>query len=153
LSRVPPGRLPSFAADAVEGIGAMVGWTVGKVVGRFLSWVHSLGEVSQLLLRNPELFMQQVVRVGISSLPLILVISVFIGAVTAIQAKYQFRGLIPDTYLGTAICKFVIIESGPVITALVLAGRVGSAIAAEIGTMKEKEELDALVVLGSWPAS
>jgi phospholipid/cholesterol/gamma-HCH transport system permease protein len=64
-----------------------------------------------------------------------------------VQAAYQFRGFVPSNYLGTAVCKLVIIESGPVLTALVLAGRVGSAIAAEIGTMKEKEELDAMTVL------
>jgi phospholipid/cholesterol/gamma-HCH transport system permease protein len=93
------------------------------------------------------MLMQQMWRMGVDSLPLILVISVFIGAVTAIQADYQFRGLIPANYLGTAVGKFVVIESGPVLTALVLAGRLGSAIAAEIGTMKEKEELDAMTVL------
>ncbi len=91
--------------------------------------------------------MQQMTRMGVSSLPLVAVVSVFIGAVTAIQAHYQFRGLVPDTYLGTAVCKFVIIESGPVLTALVLAGRIGSSIAAEVGSMKEKEELDAMTVL------
>ena len=117
----------------------------------------TVGEVFVLILRifsrfpyvfkNPSLTMQQFVRIGTSSLPLIIVISFFIGAVTAIQANYQFRGFVPATYLGTAVCKFVVIESGPVLTALVLAGRVGSAIAAEIGTMKEKEELDAMTVL------
>jgi phospholipid/cholesterol/gamma-HCH transport system permease protein len=89
----------------------------------------------------------QIIRIGTSSLPLVIVISFFIGAVSAVQAQYQFRGFVPASYLGTAVCKLVIIESGPVLTALVLAGRVGSAIAAEIGTMKEKEELDAMTVL------
>ena len=119
--------------------------------------LERLGETSRLLAKlirrlplaakNPRLLAQQTWRMGVSSLPLVTVISVFIGAVTAIQAHYQFRGFIPDTYLGTAVCKFVIIESGPVLTALVLAGRIGSAIAAEMGTMKEKEELDAMAVL------
>ena len=100
-----------------------------------------------LVIRNPRLLVEQTIRMGVSSLVLVLVISIFIGAVTAIQAHYQFRGFIPDSYLGTAVCKFVIIESGPVLTALVLAGRIGSAIAAEVGSMKEKEELDAMTVL------
>lgn len=143
--------------EFVESVGRLVSAIGGFLLLQSLRLITRTGEVTSLLLRilgrlpwvirNPGLFIQQVVRVGVSSLPLIAVISVFIGAVTAIQANYQFRGLIPDTYLGTAVCKFVIIESGPVITALVLAGRVGSAIAAEIGTMKEKEELDAMVVL------
>ncbi len=103
------------------------------------------------VVKNPSLTIQQLVRIGTSSLPLIIVISFFIGAVTAIQAAYQFRGFVPSTYIGTAVCKLVLIESGPVLTALVLAGRVGSAIAAEIGTMKEKEELDAMTVLNLDP--
>ncbi|HAO98690.1 MAG TPA: ABC transporter permease [Fibrobacteres bacterium] len=119
--------------------------------------LEELGEISALFwglvrrfplaFKNPDLLIQQMMRMGVSSLPLVLVISVFIGAVTAIQAHYQFRSLVPDIYLGTAVCKFVIVESGPVLTALVLAGRVGSAIAAEVGSMKEKEELDAMAVL------
>ncbi len=149
-------RMP-FALEIVASIGAWINGGLRLLVGFILSRVEKFGEVIRLFLsivsrlpwvvRNPELFVQQLVRVGLSSLSLIIVISVFIGAVTAIQANYQFRGLIPDTYLGTAVCKFVIIESGPVLSALVLAGRIGSAIAAEIGTMKEKEELDAMVVL------
>lgn len=101
--------------------------------------------------RDRALLAAQVIRIGIASLPLVVVISLFIGAVTAVQVRYQFHGLIPDTYIGTAVAKFVIIESAPVLTALVLAGRVGAAIAAEVAAMKEKEELDALVVLGLDP--
>jgi phospholipid/cholesterol/gamma-HCH transport system permease protein len=97
--------------------------------------------------RDRELLITQIVRMGVTSLPLVLVVSVFIGAVTAVQARYQFHGLIPDNFLGTAVAKFVIIESGPVLTALVLAVRVGASIAAEIAAMKEKEELDAMTVL------
>jgi phospholipid/cholesterol/gamma-HCH transport system permease protein len=97
--------------------------------------------------RDRRLLIAQIVRTGVTSLPLVLVISVFIGAVTAVQAQYQFHGLIPSNYLGTAVAKFVIIESGPVLTALVLAGRVGASIAAEIAAMKEKEELDAMTAL------
>jgi phospholipid/cholesterol/gamma-HCH transport system permease protein len=123
------------AADGVGQVGAVFSLS-GSILAR-----------APLVIKNPSLTLQQLIRIGISSLPLVIVISVFIGAVTAIQADYQFRGFVPDTYLGTAVCKFVIIESGPVLTALVLAGRVGSAIAAEIGTMKEKEELDAMTVL------
>jgi phospholipid/cholesterol/gamma-HCH transport system permease protein len=119
--------------------------------------VAQIGEVIMLLLRilrrapwffvNPSLTVEQFIRIGVASLPLVMVISFFIGAVSAVQAEYQFRGFVPANYLGTAVCKLVVIESGPVLTALVLAGRVGSAIAAQIGTMKEKEELDAMTVL------
>jgi phospholipid/cholesterol/gamma-HCH transport system permease protein len=155
----PPSPMPSkgLVVDWIESVGAIATGGTLWLWNYAVNLVSNVGEVVQLfgrilkrfpwVFRNPELFIQQVVRIGTSSLSLIIVISVFIGAVTAIQANYQFRGLIPDTYLGTAVCKFVIIESGPVLTALVLAGRIGSAIAAEIGSMKEKEELDAMVVL------
>ena len=136
--------------EQATGLGRAAGMRAGELVQqtgeicilavRILSRLH-------LVVLNPSLTLQQFIRIGVSSLPLIIVISFFIGAVTCIQANYQFRGFVPATYLGTAVCKFVIIESGPVLTALVLAGRVGSAIAAEIGTMKEKEELDAMAVL------
>ena len=120
---------------------------VGEVVSLILQIVARFPYV----VKNPALTLQQMIRIGTSSLPLIMVISFFIGAVTAIQAAYQFRGFVPSTYIGTAVCKLVLIESGPVLTALVLAGRIGSAIAAEIGTMKEKEELDAMTVLNLDP--
>jgi phospholipid/cholesterol/gamma-HCH transport system permease protein len=149
-------RTPLWAA-ILEGIGGQARRLGQDAFAWAASGVGAVGEVciltgrilrrAPLALKNPGLTFQQLIRIGITSLPLILVISVFIGAVTALQANYQFRGFVPDTYIGTAVCKFVIIESGPVLTALVLAGRVGSAIAAEIGTMKEKEELDAMTVL------
>lgn len=115
-----------------------------------LLWISLLRRLPHVR-HDGRLLVAQILRTGVVSLPLVLVVSVFIGAVTAVQARYQFRGFIPDNYLGTAISKFVIIESGPVLTALVLAGRVGASIAAEIATMKEKEELDAMTVLGLDP--
>lgn len=152
-----PTRRPPLWAVFLDAIGTQFLRFKDGVASRAAEYAAQTGEVCTLVARiasraplaikNPSLTGQQLIRIGITSLPLIVVISVFIGAVTAIQADYQFRGFVPATYLGTAVCKFVIIESGPVLTALVLAGRVGSAIAAEIGTMKEKEELDAMTVL------
>jgi phospholipid/cholesterol/gamma-HCH transport system permease protein len=71
--------------------------------------------------------------------------------VAAVQAKFQFRNFVPDKFVGTAAIKMIIIELGPVLTGLVLAGRVGSALAAEIASMKEKEEIDAMKILGLDP--
>jgi phospholipid/cholesterol/gamma-HCH transport system permease protein len=100
-----------------------------------------------LLFKNPELTLKQCIGIGISSLPLVFVTSLFSGMVAAVQAAYQFRNFVPDKFIGTAVCKMVIIELSPVLMGLVMAGRVGSALAAEIGSMKEKEELDAMSVL------
>jgi phospholipid/cholesterol/gamma-HCH transport system permease protein len=138
--------LGSFALRAWAGIWASASAKVAQL-GEICLLAFRIVTRLHFFFRNPAITFQQIIRIGVSSLPLIIVISFFIGAVTAIQANYQFRGFVPANYLGLAVCKFVIIESGPVLSALVLAGRVGSAIAAEIGTMKEKEELDAMAVL------
>jgi phospholipid/cholesterol/gamma-HCH transport system permease protein len=70
---------------------------------------------------------------------------VFVGAVSAWQAAYQFKFIgAPLRYLGAAVGKAVVIELSPVLTALVVAGRVGAGIAAELGTMRVTEQIDAL---------
>jgi phospholipid/cholesterol/gamma-HCH transport system permease protein len=125
--------------------------TIPEDIGRASRLWFALLQRLHHVLRDRALVTAQVIRLGISSSPLVIIISLFIGAVTAVQVRYQFHGLIPDTYIGTAVAKFVIIESAPVLTALVLAGRVGAAIAAEIAAMKEKEELQAYEVLGLDP--
>jgi phospholipid/cholesterol/gamma-HCH transport system permease protein len=137
------------------------GYVVNTGIGSFLKIVSAgilnLGQLVvlfvQIVLRfplvfkNPGITLQQVMNVGVSSIPLIFVASIFTGAVTAESAEYQFRNFIPDRYIGTGVCLSVILELGPVLTGLVLAGRSSSAISAEIGSMKEKEELDAMQVL------
>jgi len=104
-----------------------------------------------LVYKNPDITLQQVMNVGVSSIPLIFVAAIFTGAVTAESAEYQFRDFIPDRYIGTGVCLSIILELGPVLTGLVLAGRTSSAISAEIGSMMEKEELDAMHVLNLAP--
>ena len=101
--------------------------------------------------REKKLVADQMLRVGIGSLPLVLVTSVFTGGVSAVQAAYQFQDYVPMRYLGTVIGKSVVIELGPVLTALVVGGRVGASIAAELGTMKVTEQIDALETLAIDP--
>src|SRR5207247_5004088 len=84
-------------------------------------------------------------------MPLTVVVALFTGALAAVQASYQFRDYVPMIYLGTVIGKFVLIELGPVLTALVVGGRVGAAIAAELGTMRVTEQIDALETLAIPP--
>ncbi len=91
-----------------------------------------------------KLTVEQMVRVGINSLPMVIYISVFAGMVTSVQAAYQFREYIPLYLVGSVVGKSVILELGPILPALVLAGRVGATIAAELGTMKVTEQIDAL---------
>jgi len=89
----------------------------------------------------------QMFQIGITSLPLVGFISLFSGAVAAWQAAYNFADYIPLRYVGSAVGKSVMLELGPVLTAIVVAGRVGAAMAAELGTMAVTEQLDAMKVL------
>jgi len=94
--------------------------------------------------RSLHLVAEQMRRIGVESLPLVIITSIFTGAVTAVQAAYQLKDFVPKLYLGTAIYKSVVIELGPVLTALVVGGRVSASIAAERGTMRVTGQIDAL---------
>lgn len=93
----------------------------------------------------------QMEQIGIGSIPLVLVTSLFVGAVAAVQAAYQFQDYVPMRFLGTVVGKSVILELGPVLTALVVGGRVSASIAAELGTMKVTEQIDAMEILAIDP--
>jgi phospholipid/cholesterol/gamma-HCH transport system permease protein len=133
------------------------------VIGRkALNFIARLGSTCILLLksiyhfkdipRSFNLILEQCFFIGNKSLPLVIIISIFIGAVSAWQAAYQFKFIgAPLRYLGNAVGKAVIIELAPVLTALVIAGRVGAGIAAEMGTMKVTEQIDALESMGISP--
>lgn len=93
--------------------------------------------------------MRQMNDIGVGSLIIICLISVFIGAVTAVQFAYQLQSsFIPKYYIGYIVRDTTIIEMAPMITCLVLAGKVGSNIAAEIGGMRQKEHIDAMEIMG-----
>ncbi len=92
-------------------------------------------------------------NIGAGSLFIVLLVSGFAGAVTALQTGYQFTGNIPYYVAGSLIVESVVLELAPVLTALVLAGRIGARYAAELGTMRVTEQIDALETLGRSPAS
>lgn len=96
---------------------------------------------------------EQCQSVGYGSLMIVLLISGFAGAVTSLQAGYQFTGSVPLYVMGTVIAESIILELGPVMTGLVLAGRIGARYAAELGTMRVTEQIDALESLGRNPVS
>jgi len=91
-----------------------------------------------------HLIVTQMYSIGVKSVWLIAITSVFTGGVSAWQAAYQFKNYVPIRYLGGAVGKAVLIELAPVLTALVIAGRVGAGIAAELGSMKVTEQIDAM---------
>ncbi len=101
--------------------------------------------------KNRSLVTEQMMEIGVRSIPLVMFVGIFAGAVTSVQTAYQLQGYISMNYLGAATSIALFIELGPVLTALVAAGRVGASIAAEIGTMKVTEQIDALEALAIDP--
>src|SRR5439155_6972056 len=103
-------------------------------------------------MRSRRLILDQMVRMGTDSMPLVTIVSVFTGAVAAWQAAYQLRGWAPISWLSAVVGRSVVIELGPVLTSIVVAGRVGAAMAAELGSMRVTEQIDALEAMGISPA-
>ena len=95
----------------------------------------------------------QMRRLGVDSVPIALFIATFTGIVLALLSKYIFTGAVPLYFVGALVGKTVMMELGPVLTGLALAGRVGANIAAELGTMKVTEQVDALETLAYNPGS
>ncbi len=93
--------------------------------------------------------MRQMVSLGVGSLVIVFIISVFMGAVTTVQTAYQLvSGFIPRSIIGSIVSDSSILELAPTITSLVLAGKIGSNMASEIGTMRVTEQIDALEIMG-----
>ena len=90
---------------------------------------------------------------GIQSLPLVIVTAALSGVATSQQGGYQFTGSVPLYVLGSVVAEGVILELGPVLTAIVIIGRVGARITAELGTMEVSEQIDALYSLGRDPVA
>ena len=101
-------------------------------------------------LRRP-MVLYELWKVGVQSWLIVSLSALFIGMVLAFQSAYQMQKLAAEMYIATLVSLSVVREIGPVITALIVAGRVGSAIAAELGTMKVTEQIDALVTLAVDP--
>ena len=114
-----------------------------KTLRSFSTWHLYLG-----------LLPEHMVKLGISTIPIVIVTGLFSGMVTSVQTAYQLEsGFIPDSYVGGIVGVTVLMELSPMITALVMTGRVGASIAAEIGTMRVSEQIDALETLSFDPVS
>jgi phospholipid/cholesterol/gamma-HCH transport system permease protein len=135
-----------------------------RQLGRFISYyVTDMGEMIFLFLgihrwmfRKPldgKLILQQMVRIGVQSIPVALTTALFTGMVLALQSGYTLETKIKGVsqFLGSVVSLALVRELGPVLTAMVIAGRMGSAVAAEIGTMKVTEQIDALNTLAANP--
>ncbi|MFH1995870.1 MAG: ABC transporter permease [Candidatus Omnitrophota bacterium] len=94
---------------------------------------------------------EQMNFIGVNSLPIVSLISLFIGMVLALQSAYQMQRMSAEMYIASLVALSVTREIGPVLTALIVAGRVGASITAELGTMKVTEQIDALETLATNP--
>ncbi len=120
---------------------------VGRFSAMLLSIFRTLPQVGEYIKQTPE----QMVNIGNRSLPIVMVTATFSGMVASVQTAYQITGFVPLYAVGSVVGESMILELGPVVTALVLAGRVGATIAAELGSMRVTEQIDALESLAINP--
>jgi phospholipid/cholesterol/gamma-HCH transport system permease protein len=131
--------LGHWATSRVEGLGS---------TGRFMhQTVKAVPDVRTWV----PLFSTHAVTLGVQSMPIAIYIAVFTGIVLALLASYSFTGAVPLYFVGTLVEKTITMELAPVLTGLALAGRVGANIAAELGTMRVTEQIDALETLAYDP--
>jgi len=141
-------------------IQAVSDW-IADLGGLVLNWVVGIGDISEFFFRTLSWIVRRMPRsdtllpnfyqIGVLSLPVVALTGTFIGMVLAVQSHSQFRLLHLETRLGAVINMSLVRELGPVLAATMLAGRVGSAMAAELGTMRVTEQIDALSSMGANP--
>ena len=128
---------------------------------RFVGFIKYAGGLSVLMsqtlfwipmppLRRKQV-LEQMARIGVDSLPIVSMISLFTGMVLALQSAYQMQKMSAEMYIASLVALSMTRELGPVLTALIVAGRVGASITAELGTMKVTEQIDALETLATNP--
>lgn len=156
VNQLPSGAR-SFGARFIDGI---LGW-ISSLGGLLIDQVAGLGDIALfsartlrwLVTRRPRqgTLLPSFYQIGVLSLPVVALTGTFIGMVLAEQSYAQFRFFHLETRLGGVINISLLRELGPVLAATMLAGRVGSAMAAELGTMRVTEQIDALASMGANP--
>jgi len=134
---------------------------LAKLGEDFVSFFHYIGGVSILFkdtllacLNFPlekQRILDQMNKIGVNSFPIVFLTSMFTGMVLAFQSAYQLKMISAQIYVASLVALSLTRELAPVLTALVVAGRVGASIAAELGTMKVTEQIDALESLATSP--
>jgi phospholipid/cholesterol/gamma-HCH transport system permease protein len=133
---------------------------IGRACLGFLDEAGSLalllGQTLVWVVRPPfrvrSLF-EQMAFVGVNSLPIVMITAIFTGAVLALQTMTGFKRFNAQDLVGTIVALSICRELGPVLTGLIVSGRVGSGMAAELGTMKVTEQIDALETLATDPVN
>src|SRR5436190_11376762 len=117
--------------------------------GRYLIMLRGMFTKPENIKMYWKEFMSQCVDIGIGSLGIVSIISVFIGAVSAVQTAYQLTTpYIPKSTIAQIVRDTVILEFAPTLVCIVLAGVIGSKIASELGNMRVSEQIDALEIMG-----
>jgi phospholipid/cholesterol/gamma-HCH transport system permease protein len=131
----------------------MTGWPA-RFLARIGQRGYFLRDIGRAF-KDPGTFLPETMRqmrnIGVDSLPLAAIVAAFIGAVTAFQTRYQLFGGVQLSVVGLISRQSIVLELGPLLTGLVLTGRVGARITAEIGTMRVTEQIDALETLAYDP--
>ncbi len=123
--------------------------SIVRDIGRFLLMLKGMFTRPENGKMYWKEFMHQCADIGIGSLGIVAIISVFIGAVSTLQTAYQLlTPLIPKSTIAQIVRDTVILEFAPTLTCIVLAGVVGSKIASELGNMRVSEQIDALEIMG-----
>ncbi len=140
---------------AVEDLGRTVSTSVAAFgdfsifCGRVFGWVFRGG----FRWKNIRLLLPQFYEIGVKSVPVVAIVGGFIGMVMTVETYQQFKSIGQEARLGSVITLSVLKQIGPVLAAVMIAGRVGGSLTAELGTMNVTEQLDALRVMGSDPIS
>lgn len=158
LAASPQGEpVPAPRGGPLRALGNWVS-DLGELV---IDWIAAIGDVAIFALRTMQWLFTRLPRretllpafyqIGVLSLPVVALTGTFIGMVLAVQSYAQFRIMHLETRLGAVINMSLVRELGPVLAATMLAGRVGSSMAAELGTMRVTEQIDALSSMGANP--
>jgi phospholipid/cholesterol/gamma-HCH transport system permease protein len=118
-------------------------------IGRYVLMVRRSMAKPEKAVMNWKETLRQMFNIGVGSLIIILLISFFIGAVSAFQFAYNLsQSMVPMYYVGYVVKETMILELAPTVSCLILAGKVGSNLASELGTMRLTEQIDALEIMG-----
>ncbi|HWR98544.1 MAG TPA: ABC transporter permease [Candidatus Methanoperedens sp.] len=136
----------------LERIGVRVAGFLDEAGRLMLLFLHTLVWCFRPPYR-PRSVVQQMAGVGVSSLPIVMITAIFTGAVLALQTTTGFKRFNAQDLVGTIVALSICRELGPVLTGLIVSGRVGSGMAAELGTMRVTEQIDALETLATDPVN
>jgi len=120
-------------------------------IGDFATFFFHSIFIDWQIARSKQRILNQLYEVGVSSLPIVIITASFVGLVSTVQTSYQIIGAMPRYMIGATVGRMVMIELGPVLAGLIVAGRCASSMAAEIGTMRTTEQIDALEVMAISP--